>query len=134
MRWRCGAAIGTLSLPVIIVAGEGDKVVFRRRSEQLRDAIPGAVLRLVEGAGHMVHHAAPLLVAQSVERVREAAMGARRNLLLPACQRRTGWPPSRQPLQADVRACSPMPRLRRLQADTFRSVAGAREESGAWTG
>ncbi|MBS0643739.1 MAG: alpha/beta hydrolase, partial [Proteobacteria bacterium] len=58
-----------LTLPVVIIAGDGDKVVFVQRAEQLRDAIPGAVLQVVEGAGHMVHHCAPSLVAKAVQRV-----------------------------------------------------------------
>src|SRR3954469_21450789 len=33
-----------LTLPVVIVAGDGDKVVFKRRSEQLRGSIPDSVL------------------------------------------------------------------------------------------
>jgi pimeloyl-ACP methyl ester carboxylesterase len=62
-----------LTLPVVIIAGAGDKVVFKRRSEQLRDSIPGAVLQIVEGAGHMVHHIAPRQVAQAVEDVAVAS-------------------------------------------------------------
>jgi len=64
-----------LTLPVVIIAGEGDKVVFKRRSEQLRDNIPGAVLQIVEGAGHMVHYNVPSLIAQAVERVSGAGIG-----------------------------------------------------------
>jgi pimeloyl-ACP methyl ester carboxylesterase len=62
-----------LTLPVVIVAGDGDKVVFKRRSEQLRDRIPGSVLQIVKGAGHMVHHLAARQVAEAVESVAEAA-------------------------------------------------------------
>ena len=62
-----------LTLPVVIIAGDGDKVVFKRRSEQLRDSIPGSVLQIVKGAGHMVHHLAARQVAQAVESVAEAA-------------------------------------------------------------
>jgi pimeloyl-ACP methyl ester carboxylesterase len=62
-----------LTLPVVIIAGDGDKVVFKRRSEQLRDSIPGSVLQIVQGAGHMLHHLAAWQVAQAVESVAEAA-------------------------------------------------------------
>jgi pimeloyl-ACP methyl ester carboxylesterase len=62
-----------LTLPVLIIAGEGDKVVFKRRSEQLQARIRGSVLQIVKGAGHMVHHLVPGQVAQAVERVAEAA-------------------------------------------------------------
>jgi pimeloyl-ACP methyl ester carboxylesterase len=62
-----------LTLPVAIIAGDGDKVVFKRRSEQLRDTIPGSVLQIVNGAGHMVHHLVPQQVAKVVESVAEAS-------------------------------------------------------------
>lgn len=62
-----------LTLPVVIVAGDGDKIVFKRRSEQLRDSIPGSVLQIVKGAGHMVHYIAARQVAEAVESVAEAS-------------------------------------------------------------
>jgi pimeloyl-ACP methyl ester carboxylesterase len=65
-----------LTLPVVIIAGDGDKIVFKRRSEQLRDSIPGSVLQIVKGAGHMVHHLAARQVAEAVESVVDAS-GAR---------------------------------------------------------
>ncbi|MFL5281681.1 MAG: alpha/beta fold hydrolase [Rhodopila sp.] len=69
-----------LTLPVVIIAGDGDKIVFKRRSEQLRDSIPGSVLQIVKGAGHMVHHLATRQVAEAIESVAEAS---------DACPRRT---------------------------------------------
>jgi pimeloyl-ACP methyl ester carboxylesterase len=69
-----------LTLPVVIIAGDGDKIVFKSRSEQLRDNIPGSVLQLVNGAGHMVHHLAARQVAQAVESVVEAADAHARNV------------------------------------------------------
>ncbi|MBV8573761.1 MAG: alpha/beta hydrolase [Acetobacteraceae bacterium] len=62
-----------LTLPVVIIAGDSDKVVFKRRSEQLRDNIRGSTLQIVKGAGHMVHHLAPRQVARAIESVVEAA-------------------------------------------------------------
>jgi pimeloyl-ACP methyl ester carboxylesterase len=62
-----------VTLPVIIVAGEGDKVVFKRRAEQLRAAVKGSVLHVVQGAGHMVHYQATRQVAEAVEDVVELA-------------------------------------------------------------
>jgi hypothetical protein len=53
--------------------------VFKRRSEQLRDSIPGSVLQIVKGAGHMVHHLAARQVADAVESVAEAASARARN-------------------------------------------------------
>ena len=62
-----------LTLPVFIIAGEGDRVVFKRRSKQLRDRINGSVLETVPGAGHMVHHLVPQQVALAVERTVQAS-------------------------------------------------------------
>jgi pimeloyl-ACP methyl ester carboxylesterase len=58
-----------LELPVIIIAGEGDKVVFHRRAEQLRKAIKGSILYIVQGAGHMVHYQATQKVTEAIEAV-----------------------------------------------------------------
>lgn len=58
-----------LTLPVVIIAGDGDKVVYKRRSEQLAVSIRGSVLQIVKGAGHMVHHLAARRVAKAVENV-----------------------------------------------------------------
>jgi pimeloyl-ACP methyl ester carboxylesterase len=60
-----------LTLPVVIMAGEGDKVVFKRRAEQLRSAIKGSVLYVIQEAGHMVHYQATRQVAEAVEAVVE---------------------------------------------------------------
>jgi pimeloyl-ACP methyl ester carboxylesterase len=58
-----------LTLPVVIIAGEGDKVVFKRCSERLAASIRGSMLRVIKDSGHMVHHVAPRQVAQAVEDV-----------------------------------------------------------------
>lgn len=63
---RLRAHYGELSLPVAIVAGDGDKIVSHRLAERLRAAIPGSTLRIVKGAGHMVHHVATEEVAETV--------------------------------------------------------------------
>jgi pimeloyl-ACP methyl ester carboxylesterase len=62
-----------LALPVMIIAGDGDKVVFKRRSEQLHSSIPDSELQIIEGAGHMLHHLVPQQVAQAVARVSQKA-------------------------------------------------------------
>jgi len=38
------------------MAGEADKIAFKRRAEQLAAAVKGIVLQIIAGAGHMVHH------------------------------------------------------------------------------
>lgn len=64
---------GDLTVPVVIIAGSGDKVVFNRNSERLAAEIRGSVLEIVDGAGHMVHHFAPRQVAQAIERVADTS-------------------------------------------------------------
>jgi pimeloyl-ACP methyl ester carboxylesterase len=56
-----------LTLPVTIIAGDGDKVVFKRMSERLADSIPQSTLQIVAGAGHMVHYFAPHQVVQAID-------------------------------------------------------------------
>jgi pimeloyl-ACP methyl ester carboxylesterase len=58
-----------LTIPVTIIAGDGDKIVFKRSAEQLRAAVHGSHLHIVPGAGHMVHYQATELVAQAIEDV-----------------------------------------------------------------
>ena len=70
-----------LSLPVVIMAGDGDKVVFKRSAERLHADVKGSVLRIVKGAGHMVHHLVPQRVVEAVEAVsatsRDSTIAAR---------------------------------------------------------
>ncbi len=58
-----------LTVPVAIMAGAGDKVVFKRMAERLAAALPGSTVRIVEGVGHMVHHAVPDQVIEAIETV-----------------------------------------------------------------
>lgn len=56
-----------LTLPVTIIAGDGDKVVTTAdQSERLSAALPQSTLLIVEGAGHMVHHTASGRVAAAI--------------------------------------------------------------------
>ena len=54
-----------LRLPTVVIAGEGDRVVFARMARRLTACIPNSVLRIVPGTGHMVHHLEPRLVLQA---------------------------------------------------------------------
>jgi pimeloyl-ACP methyl ester carboxylesterase len=58
-----------LTLPVSIIAGAGDRVVFKRMAERLAAVIPHSVLHIIDGAGHMVHYAAPEDVARAVDAI-----------------------------------------------------------------
>ncbi|MFC7738899.1 alpha/beta fold hydrolase [Roseomonas sp. GCM10028921] len=63
-----------LSMPVVIIAGDGDKVVFKRSAERLHTEVKGSDLQIVPGAGHMVHHLAARQVAGAVEAVTAASL------------------------------------------------------------
>lgn len=56
--------------PVGIVAGAGDQVISpEAQSAKLHDRIPGSLLDLVPGAGHMVHYFAPERLVAMVDRI-----------------------------------------------------------------
>lgn len=56
-----------LTLPVTLVAGDGDKVVSPAgQSGRLAGSLPRAELLVVEGAGHMVHHTACAVVVSAI--------------------------------------------------------------------
>jgi pimeloyl-ACP methyl ester carboxylesterase len=58
---------GELRVPVHIVAGSADRVVDpEAQALRLHRELPLSRLHWVEGAGHMVHHAAPDLIADAV--------------------------------------------------------------------
>jgi pimeloyl-ACP methyl ester carboxylesterase len=64
-------------LPVAIVAGAEDRIVGPgRQSVRLHRDLPGSVLHVLPGLGHMVHHGAPGLVAEAIEAVASAAVEA----------------------------------------------------------
>jgi pimeloyl-ACP methyl ester carboxylesterase len=65
-----------LTMPIVIIAGAGDRIVFKRNSERLQVSIPGSTLQIVEGAGHMVHHIVPRTVVQAVATVAQARPGS----------------------------------------------------------
>jgi pimeloyl-ACP methyl ester carboxylesterase len=63
------ARYGELALPVEIVAGDGDIVAYcDRHAERLHGQLPGSGLKIIAGAGHMVHYAAPDEVVAAIDR------------------------------------------------------------------
>jgi pimeloyl-ACP methyl ester carboxylesterase len=61
---------GGLSCPSVVMTGDGDRVVDPEdQSIRLAHELKDAELRIVQGAGHMVHHAVPLEVAEAINRV-----------------------------------------------------------------
>jgi hypothetical protein len=66
------AHYGALSLPVAIMAGDGDKVVSDRLAQRLHRAIPGSTLQIIPGVGHMIHHSATDQVTAAILAVASA--------------------------------------------------------------
>jgi pimeloyl-ACP methyl ester carboxylesterase len=76
-----------LTMPTVIIAGADDKVVFKRNSERLKRILPGSVLQIVKGAGHMVHHFVPQQVVEAVASMTRASSEHRPVAPLPAARR-----------------------------------------------
>ena len=65
---------GEVSCPSVVIAGDADRVVDPEdQSIRLAHELNDAELRIVPGAGHMVHHAAPREVAEAINRVASGA-------------------------------------------------------------
>ena len=63
-----------LVMPVMIVAGAEDRYIdTKEQSMRLHEELPRSQLRLVPGAGHMVHQTAPRQVFAAVESVANSA-------------------------------------------------------------
>jgi pimeloyl-ACP methyl ester carboxylesterase len=61
---------GGFSCPSIVMTGDADRVIDPEdQSIRLAHELNDAELRIVPGAGHMVHHAVPLEVAEAINRV-----------------------------------------------------------------
>ncbi len=57
---------GELSLPVTIIAGEGDAIVDASQPQLFHQALPQSRYVQLEGSGHMVHHTAPDAVIAAI--------------------------------------------------------------------
>jgi pimeloyl-ACP methyl ester carboxylesterase len=61
---------GKISVPVHIIAGAQDQVVTTdEQSGRLHAALPSSSIDVLEGVGHMTHHARPDLVVAAVDRL-----------------------------------------------------------------
>ena len=61
---------GGFSCPSVVITGDADRVVDPEdQSIRLAHELNDAELRIVPGAGHMVHHAVPREVAEAINRV-----------------------------------------------------------------
>lgn len=61
-----------LRCPVVILVGDGDRLIEPDQSGRLHDAIPQSTLVVVHGAGHMVHHRAPERIVDAIDQVARA--------------------------------------------------------------
>jgi pimeloyl-ACP methyl ester carboxylesterase len=65
---RLSASYGELTLPVTILAGSKDGVLStEQQSMRLHRQLPHSTLTVLEGVGHMLHHAAPETVIAAIE-------------------------------------------------------------------
>jgi len=68
-----------LDIPTVIVSGIDDKIVdMRPHSRRLRGMLANSIMYAVDGAGHMVHHLAPEIVARAVASAERAATSGTR--------------------------------------------------------
>lgn len=56
-----------IAQPVLIIAGEKDKMAHRDLSQQLADKLPNPTLVTISGAGHMMHLEQPEHITQLIE-------------------------------------------------------------------
>jgi pimeloyl-ACP methyl ester carboxylesterase len=66
---RLSPQYGSLSIPVAIMAGDGDKVIEPEQADKLRRAIPDGTLQILHGIGHMIHHVATQQVVDAIDEV-----------------------------------------------------------------
>jgi len=64
--WEFQARLGEIDIPVRIVWGREDTWISPDIGRRLSELIPTAGLRLLDGAGHLVHHDAPAALASEV--------------------------------------------------------------------
>lgn len=64
---------GEINVPVRLIAGSDDAIVSTaEQSERLNQALPSSSLEIIEGVGHMTHHARPDLVVLAVDQLTAA--------------------------------------------------------------
>jgi pimeloyl-ACP methyl ester carboxylesterase len=76
-----------LKMPIVIMAGTGDRLVdFARQSGRLDEVLAASTLMLFEGAGHMIHHSAPEKVMDGISLAASRAGRAESGQLQPTQQ------------------------------------------------
>jgi len=60
--------LSELTLPLLIIAGAADEISDPvDQSQRLANSVPGSVLLLLEGIGHMVHYSARTKVVDAIK-------------------------------------------------------------------
>lgn len=73
---RRSARYGELTMPVVILAGEGDRLIDAEdQSGRLHAELPRSRLRRVAGVGHMIHHSATDQVMEAIDEAAALADG-----------------------------------------------------------
>jgi len=70
-----GELAALAAVPVEILVGDSDKLTPKRHSHQMAEALPHAVLHVVDRTGHMLPQERPRLVTDAIERLLDAASG-----------------------------------------------------------
>jgi pimeloyl-ACP methyl ester carboxylesterase len=66
----------SLACPVAILAGDADEVVDQKpQALRLHNEVPGSMLDVFAGTGHMTHHADPARVVRAIDFVRDHRSG-----------------------------------------------------------
>ncbi|MEW6705389.1 MAG: alpha/beta hydrolase [Pseudomonadota bacterium] len=66
--WQLRSRYGELRMPLVLVGGQADRMVRTAwHSAFVLQAVPGSELRVVPGAGHMVHHVATHEVLKAID-------------------------------------------------------------------
>jgi pimeloyl-ACP methyl ester carboxylesterase len=64
--WAMSDRYAELDCPIAVLSGDADKVVdFTEHTVRLHAAVPGSVLDIFPGAGHMIHHVDPARVVRA---------------------------------------------------------------------
>lgn len=64
-----------IACPVAILAGDADAVVdLKAQARRLHSAVPGSMLDIFPGTGHMSHHADPARVVRAIDFVSQAGV------------------------------------------------------------
>ncbi|HEV2612382.1 MAG TPA: alpha/beta hydrolase [Noviherbaspirillum sp.] len=72
---KLGKRYHELQMPIVLVAGSGDRLVYRsKHSDCFHAEFPHTEYRVIDGAGHMVHHIAPSEVMDAIHSAARSAM------------------------------------------------------------